>query len=164
MAFIDELKFFAQAGKGGDGVVRWRHEPGKEFGGPSGGNGCKGGDVFIKAVRDVQILSKYRHQKEFSAPNGGPGEAKSRHGANGENLIIDLPIGALVHNLNTDEDFELLEEGQSFMILAGGRGGIGNEYFKNSVNRSPKESTPGQVGQEGDFTVELRLFADLGLI
>jgi len=162
--FIDELKFYTRAGRGGDGVARWRHEPGREFAGPSGGNGGKGGDVFIEAVRDIHILAKYRHQKEFCAQNGEPGASDSRQGANGEDLVIKLPIGSVVKNLSTDEEFELLEEGQRHMILAGGRGGVGNEYFKSSTNRSPKEFTLGQISQEGDFTVELRLFADLGLI
>lgn len=164
MAFIDEMTMHMKAGDGGNGVERWLHEKGKEFGGPAGGDGGKGGDVYVRAVRDVHILSKYRHEKEFVAERGGNGGSNSLHGANGKDLILDLPIGSIVRNIGTGTEVSLLEEGEKVLVLGGGRGGYGNEHFKSATNRSPKEHIPGQQGQEGDFSVELQLVADIGLI
>lgn len=164
MAFIDELKIYAKAGDGGDGVVRWLHEKGKEWSGPAGGDGGNGGNVYAEAVRDVYILSKYRHQKQFLAQRGENGGSSSLHGANGEDMVIELPIGSIVKNLGTGKIISLLKEGQKEILLRSGRGGYGNEHFKGSTNTTPKEWTPGKIGQEGDFYIELELFADLGLV
>ncbi len=164
MAFVDELTFDAAAGKGGDGVERWLHEKGKEYSGPAGGNGGNGGNVYMRAVRDLNLLARYRGEKRFDAPSGADGENSNRHGKGGEDLIIDLPIGSLVRNLATGEQYELLEEGQKIMILKGGRGGAGNAAFKSSVNITPEESTPGALGEHATFKVELRIIADAGLV
>ena len=164
MAFVDELTIQARAGRGGDGVVRWLHLKGKEYSGPAGGNGGRGGSVFIRGVRDVALLSKYTGSKVFTAGRGEDGRNKNQHGADGEDSVIDLPVGSVVTNKETGEVFELLNEGEELQILAGGRGGIGNEHFKSSVNRRPEESTPGQEGQSAEFHIELRLVADAGLI
>ncbi len=164
MAFIDEIKFHAHAGKGGDGVVRWRHEKYIERGGPNGGDGGKGGDVYIQAVRDNQLLSSHRHIKEFNAKNGEAGGSQSLHGANGEDMVINLPIGSVVTNKDNGEQYELITIGEKIKILSGGRGGFGNEHFKSSINVAPKEFTFGREGEEADFHVELRIFADIGLI
>ncbi|NTV44576.1 MAG: GTPase ObgE [Candidatus Yonathbacteria bacterium] len=164
MSLTDEYTFESKAGKGGDGVVRWRHEKAKEFGGPAGGDGGKGADVYIRAVRDIALLSKYRNKTRFDAEDGHPGEKKSMKGKNGEDLYIELPVGSVVTNLDTHETFDLLKEGDTFMVLSGGQGGYGNENFKSSCNITPKQATVGRPGQEGRFTVELRLIADIGLI
>lgn len=164
MAFVDELTFDAAAGKGGDGVVRWLHEKGKEYSGPAGGNGGNGGNVYMRAVRDLNLLARYRGEKRFDAPSGADGENSNRHGKGGEDLTIDLPVGSLVRNLATGEVFELMEEGKTIMILRGGRGGAGNAAFKSSVNITPEESTPGAMGEHATFTVELRIIADAGLV
>jgi GTPase len=164
MAFVDELQFYIKAGRGGDGVVRWLHEKGKEFGGPAGGNGGNGGSVFVRAVRDLGILAKYRNVKEFTAEKGGDGMRNSMHGKNGEDLYIDLPIGSVVTNLETKKKFHLLEEGEAVQILEGGRGGLGNEHFKASTNIRPQEWTPGKEGEEGNFLIELELVVDAGFI
>src|SRR3989338_11535473 len=161
---IDELKIYLKAGKGGDGVVRWRHEKSKELAGPGGGNGGKGGDVFTRAIRDVGGLLRYRHVKELSAGKGGDGENFGRHGKNGDDLFLELPIGSVLVNSNTHEQFELLKEGETLKILQSGRGGLGNEHFKTSLNTSPRESTSGNAGEGADFSIELRLFADVGII
>ena len=161
---IDELKIHLKAGNGGGGVVRWRHEKGRELAGPGGGNGGKGGDVFARAIRDVGGLLRYRHIKELSAGNGGDGENFGRHGKNGDDLFLELPIGSVFVNSDTHEQFELLKEGETIKILQGGRGGLGNEHFKTSLNTSPYESTPGNAGEVADFSIELRLFADVGII
>ena len=164
MAFVDELSIYMKAGDGGNGVERWKHEKGREFAGPSGGDGGDGGEVFVRAVRDVHILSKYRHEKEFHAGRGGNGGNNSLHGANGEDFILDLPMGSIVRNLDTGEETTLLKEGEKVLLLKGGRGGYGNEHFKSSTNRSPKEHVPGTKGQEGEFHIELQIVADIGLI
>jgi len=164
MAFIDEMKFEAEAGRGGDGVVRWRKEKFVPKGGPSGGDAGRGGDFFVQAVRDIHILSKYKARKEFEAGRGEDGSNKSLHGKNGEDFTLELPVGSIVTNLDTDEEWQLTEEGQKFLILKGGYGGFGNEHFKSSVNTTPKEARPGQDGEKGNFKVELELFADIGLI
>ena len=164
MAFIDEMKISAAAGRGGDGVVRWRQEKFIPRGGPAGGDGGRGGDFHILAVRDVHILSKYKAKKEFSADRGEDGGNKSLHGKAGEDFFLELPIGSIVTNLDTDETWQFTEKGQKFLILKGGYGGFGNEYFKSSTNTTPKESRPGQEGEKGNFKIELELFADFGLI
>ena len=137
MAFIDEMKFHAHAGRGGVGVVRWRHEFSKEWSGASGGNGGRGGDVRVRAVRDLGILARYRNTKEFNAERGEDGMKDSRHGKNGETLVIDLPIGSIIVDHRTGHTFQLLEEGETVRILKGGSGGLGNEYFKTSTNTTP---------------------------
>ncbi|TSC67452.1 MAG: GTPase ObgE [Parcubacteria group bacterium Gr01-1014_73] len=161
---IDELKIHLKAGDGGNGVVRWRHEKGKELAGPGGGNGGKGGDVFARAIRDIGGLAQYRHVKELSAGRGGDGENFGRHGKNGADLFLAVPTGSVLINAETHERFELLNEGETLKILQGARGGLGNEHFKNSFNTSPRESTLGSVGELADFSIELQLFADAGLI
>ena len=164
MAFIDEMTIRIKAGNGGDGVVRWLHEKFKEFGGPSGGNGGKGGNVYAKAVRDTWLLSRYRHTKEFVAENGQHGGGRSMHGGNGEDLYIEVPVGTILTNVETGEQFRLDEEGQETMILKGGNGGLGNENFKSSTNQTPEEHTLGKVGEEGNFHIEVEIIASAGLI
>ena len=164
MAFIDELNIFIKSGDGGNGVERWRHEKGREFGGPSGGNGGNGGDVYIVGVQDINILAKYKHKKEFIAKNGEEGRKDNEYGANGDDLLIRLPVGSVVSNHETGEKFSIMKEGEKILILKGGRGGRGNESFKSSTNQNPKEWTPGQKGQQADFSIELELIVDVGLI
>lgn len=164
MAFIDEIQFHAKAGNGGTGVVRWRHEKGKEFSGAAGGNGGHGGDIYARAVRDINILARHKTVKEFKGGDGDAGQNSSKQGKAGEDCYIDLPIGSLIINLQTQRTVELVEEGQISKILHGGKGGLGNEYFKASTNVRPEQSTPGKEGEEADFTVELNLIADAGFI
>jgi GTPase len=164
MAFVDELKIHARAGRGGDGVVRWLHLKGKEYSGPAGGNGGDGGDIWVQAVRDISLLARYRGDKEFKAQDGAPGESQTRHGKQGEDFVIDLPVGSVVRNEATGEIFELLGAGERRLLLKGGRGGAGNAVFRSSTNQRPTEFTPGLSGEEADITIELRLIADGGLI
>lgn len=164
MSFIDELKIHISAGRGGNGVVRWRHEKGIDRAGPAGGNGGKGGDVYLRAIRDIGILARYKNTKEFVAEKGEDGMKKSMHGRNGEDLIIDVPIGSVVTNLETREKFNLIEDEKLTKILNGGKGGLGNEYFKNAVNRAPENQTDGKAAEEADFMIEVELVADAGLI
>jgi GTP-binding protein len=162
MAFIDEVSFHAKAGRGGSGVVRWLHEKGKEFMGPAGGNGGKGGDVYALAVRDIGILTTYKNIKVFEAENGGDGNKKSMDGKTGEDLILKLPVGSVVSNLDTEQRFELLKEGEKVLMLKGGRYGLGNEHFKASTNVRPMQTTDGRDGEEADFHVEIKLIVDAG--
>lgn len=162
--FVDEITLHLRAGKGGGGVARWRHEWGKEFAGAAGGNAGKGGDVWALAVRDLGLLITYRHDKEFFAGDGEDGQKDSKHGANGEDMIVRLPVGSRITNKETGFVYELLEDGQRIKLLTGGKGGRGNESFKSSTNTSPTESTLGEAGEEADFDIELLLAVDLGLI
>ncbi len=164
MAFVDELTFHAKAGDGGNGVVRWRREKYIPKGGPSGGDGGKGGDVLATAVRDLNVLAKHAHRPHFTAERGEDGEASLRHGANGKDIVIPLPLGAVVTNTRTGEQVELLEENRQIVLLRGGVGGYGNAYFKSPENTTPKESTAGAQGEEAKFHVELRIIADAGFV
>ncbi len=164
MAFVDELQFHIKAGNGGSGVVRWRHERGKEFSGAAGGNGGKGGDVYVRAIRDLGILANYRNTKSFEAFKGEDGMRNSMHGGDGKDLIIDLPIGSIITDLHTKRQYNLTVDEEKILILKGGRGGLGNEHFKASTNVTPLQSTPGTKGEEADFHIELELVADAGLI
>jgi len=164
MHFIDELTLHLKAGRGGDGVVRWLHEKFKEYSGPSGGDGGRGGNVIIRAVRNTFLLAKYAHVKEIFAQNGEPGAIQSMKGKNGDDLILDLPIGSVITNIETGDIWKLDTEGQEIEILRGGRGGFGNEHFKASTNVKPMESTPGREGLSGDFFIEVEIIASAGLI
>lgn len=164
MAFIDEIKIHASAGRGGNGVVRWRQEKFIPKGGPAGGDAGRGGNFYVHAVRDIHVLSKYKAKKSFSAERGEDGSNKSLHGKNGEDFYLDLPLGTIITNIETEEQWQLTEEGQKIMLLKGGYGGFGNEHFKSSTNTTPQEWRPGEEGEKGDFKIELELFADIGLI
>ena len=162
--FIDEIKLHLKAGDGGDGVVRWRHEKGKDHGGPSGGNGGKGGDVYAIAVRDIGALSAYRHIKHFEAERGENGFKDTKQGGTGVDIDIRFPVGSKITNLTTGHSLELLKDGEKVLLLHGGRGGLGNDHFKSSVNVRPKQSTDGALGEEADFEIELLLVVDVGFI
>lgn len=164
MALLDEVQLYIKAGRGGDGVVRWRQEKGRPLSGPGGGNGGLGGDVYAEAVADIGYLDYYRTKKDFAAEHGQPGANWGRKGADGADLTLYFPVGTTLHNRETGESFELDRIGDRKLILKGGRGGLGNEYFKSSRNTTPKEATPGKIGEDGTFDIELRLVADIGLV
>lgn len=162
--FVDELEIHAEAGRGGDGVVRWRREKFVDRGGPAGGNGGKGGDVYMRAVRDLGLLARYTGEKLFRAGHGAPGEKRSKYGKNGEDLYIDVPVGATVTDHARGRVYTFMVDGETHKILKGGRGGLGNEHFKSSTNRSPQEATKGRKGETGTFYIELSLIVDVGLV
>ena len=162
--FIDELTLRLVAGHGGNGVVRWLHEKGKDKGGPSGGNGGKGGDVYAVAVRDIAILAGYKNIKEFKAGDGEAGANNTKQGKEGKDIEIKFPVGSRLTNLTTGYSLELLNDGEKVILLKGGKGGLGNEHFKGSTNVRPRQSTPGEVGEEADFRVDLLLLVDIGII
>ena len=162
--FIDEIKIHAKAGRGGDGVVRWRQEKFIDRGGPNGGDGGRGGSVYAVTVQDINLLSKYKHKKEFKAEKGDDGAGGSRHGKDGEDLIIELPVGSIITNIENGASVSLDKVGQKELLLKGGMGGYGNEQFKSSINTTPTKATKGAFGEEGNFKIELQLFADVGLV
>ena len=164
MAFIDEITLRMKAGDGGNGVVAWRHEKGRDHAGPGGGNGGSGGSVYIRAVRNIGLLHRYRSEKEFVAKRGHDGMNWSKQGKGGEDITIDLPLGSILTNTTTGQSVELIKDNETILLLKGGQGGLGNEYFKGSINRSPKQSTPGKPGEEANFFIELQPVADAGLI
>jgi len=164
MAFIDEIEIRMKAGDGGDGVARWLHTKEKDLGGPCGGNGGRGGNVYAKALRDVHLLSRYRTKKELAAQDGGDGRTKGLFGSNGKDLEVLLPVGSIITNKKTGERFSLNEDGERILLLTGGVGGRGNKSFQSSKNRSPEKATPGKPGEAATFFVEVELIAHIGLI
>ena len=164
MALVDTITIHASAGRGGDGVVRWLHLKGKEKGGPSGGDGGTGGNVIFRAVRDLAILARYRGRGAFSAEAGEAGGNELMHGANGESISIEIPVGSVVTRLGTGEIFELIHDGEEYIALRGGRGGFGNAHFKSSTNQNPYEFRTGAPGEKDAFRIELKIIADAGLI
>ena len=165
MKFLDEAKVYIQSGAGGNGCVSFRREKYIEFGGPNGGDGGRGGDVVVVAVNGLNTLIDYRYQQHFKAKRGGHGMGKDRHGANGANAVLKVPVGTQVY----EEDGETLladltEVGQRAVIARGGNGGFGNAYFKSSTNRAPRRANPGQPGEELTIRLRLKLIADAGLV
>jgi GTP-binding protein len=164
MAFVDEAKIYAEAGKGGDGVIRWAHTKEKARGGPSGGDGGKGGDVVLVGVRDLSALAHYRYEKKFYAKNGEEGKGDLKHGANGSDVLLKVPIGTLVRIVSTDEEYEIIKEDGRVVLFRGGSGGKGNARFKSSTNQNPFQETKGKKGKDGDINLTLKIIADAGLI
>ncbi len=161
--FIDELTLNISAGKGGDGIVSWMHEKGIDHAGPGGGDGGRGGNVYLRGVRDIARLSAYRFIKDFVGGNGESGHSDCMHGKSGEDVIIELPLGCVVTDTETGDNVEILTE-EPIFFLKGGNGGRGNAYFKGSKNIRPKEFTYGKPGQCGVFFIELKLIVDIGLV
>lgn len=164
MAFTDHVTIFAAAGNGGDGVVRWLHTKTNARGGPSGGDGGKGGDVILVGVRDLAALAAYRFEKKFHAQNGEAGRGDLKHGSNGEPVVLRVPVGTIAHVLSTDEEYEITEEGVPTILFCGGGGGKGNARFKSSTNQNPFQLTKGKAGKGGDVELTLKIIADAGLI
>ena len=162
--FVDQITINARAGNGGNGVERWRHEKFIAKAGPAGGNGGNGGDVYIESVRDLGLLAKYTGSPEFEAEDGQSGQSGSKYGHNGKDIVIKVPVGSIVTDIKRNRQYEFFKDGIKECILKGGQGGFGNEHFKSSVNRSPKEVTAGKIGESGELKIELTLVVDVGLI
>ncbi|MBW8888656.1 MAG: GTPase ObgE [Fibrobacteres bacterium] len=163
--FIDETKLEAHAGHGGKGMVSFRREKFVPLGGPSGGNGGRGGHVILVASHDIHTLYDIGNKRIFRADDGGKGEPSLCTGKNGGDIRLPVPVGTLVKDLETgDLISDLKEEGQECVVAQGGRGGIGNAAFKSSTNRAPRKSTPGDPGQSRKLQLELKLVADCGLV
>jgi len=164
MTFVDELTIWAKAGDGGNGIVSWFRFKYVSKGGPAGGDGGKGGDVYFRAVRDLSRLSDYSGNPQFNAENGGPGRRTSKHGADGEDMYVDIPMGSIITNKDTGLKFQMLIENEEVLVLKGGKGGYGNEHFKSSRNVAPEEQTDGDQGESAHFTIELEMLVDLGFV
>lgn len=164
MAFVDEAKIYAESGKGGDGVIRWLRTKESARGGPSGGDGGRGGDVILVGVRDLSALAHYRYKKKFHAENGEAGKGELKHGANGAEVLLKVPVGTLARVIQTGKEYEITEEGERFVLFRGGNGGLGNARFKSSTNQNPFQQTVGKEGKGGDIQFTLKIIADAGLI
>jgi len=164
MKFLDQVKVYVRSGNGGGGAVSFRREKFIEYGGPDGGDGGRGGDVWIEAVEGLNTLIDYRYQQHFRAGTGVHGMGRNRHGANGEDVVLKVPVGTEV----LDEDKQLIVDmdhvGQRVMLAKGGNGGFGNTHFKGPVNQAPKHANPGLEGQELAIWLRLKLIADVGLV
>jgi GTP-binding protein len=159
---VDDIKISVAAGKGGDGVVAFNKNM-KELG-PTGGTGGNGGNVLMEGVSDIGALQKFRYKKDFKIKNAENGQSKNRDGAVGEDLILTVPVGTVIHNLTNGSSVEVNKIGEVVTIAKGGRGGKGNFHFRSSTNTTPMEFEPGKDGEAFDLRLELKLIADVGLV
>lgn len=165
MKFIDEAKIFVRSGDGGKGCVSFRRERFKPFGGPDGGDGGRGGDVLITATSRLQSLLDFRYRRHFKAAAGGHGQGNDRHGRDGRDLQILVPLGTIVRDEATGLILDdLLVEGQTLVVAPGGRGGKGNSHFATSTHRTPRFAQDGEPGVERWLLLELKLLAQVGLV
>lgn len=153
-----------KGGHGGAGAVSFRREKGEPKGGPNGGDGGEGGSVIFVAEDGLTTLYDFRFQRDFFAPNGEGGGRKQCHGGNSPDLLIRVPPGTLVFNHVTGELLHDIQAGEQWVVAKGGKGGFGNEHYKNSVNQTPRKATPGYPGEEFEIRLELKLIADVGLV
>ncbi|MEM7443272.1 MAG: GTPase ObgE [Pseudomonadota bacterium] len=165
MKFLDQAKVFIKSGDGGNGCSSFRREKYVEFGGPNGGDGGRGGDVWVEAVEGLNTLIDFRYHQHFKAERGQHGMGKDRTGAKGKDAVLRVPVGTQI----LDEErqsllADLTDVGQRIKLLVGGDGGFGNTHFKTSTNRAPRRSDPGWPGQEGWVWLRLKLIADAGLV
>ena len=165
MKLVDEAEITVIAGNGGNGCVGFRREKFIPLGGPDGGDGGDGGNVWLQADENLNTLVDFRHQKQFRAQRGENGMGQQKYGKGGEDLVIQVPVGTQVRNVDTDEVIgDLTRNGERLLVARGGRGGLGNMHFKSSVNRTPRQSTPGGEGEQRALQLELKLLADVGLL
>lgn len=159
---IDDVTITVTAGSGGDGLVSFNKN--KMSLGPTGGDGGSGGDVYFKGVSNIGALSQFRGIKTFSADNGRRGGGQRKTGYDGDDLILSIPIGTVIHNLDNNKDFEINHIGETLLVASGGQGGRGNFFFRSSRNTTPKRATKGEKGDQFRFRLELKLIADIGLV
>ncbi|WP_330946902.1 GTPase ObgE [Thermomonas sp. LB-4] len=165
MKLVDEAEITVTAGNGGNGCIGFRREKFIPLGGPDGGDGGAGGDVWLQADENLNTLVDFRHQTRFKAQRGENGMGSQRYGKAGEDTVITVPVGTVIHNVETDEVIgDLTEHGQRLLVAKGGHGGLGNMHFKSSVNRAPRKATPGGEGESRVLRLELKLLADVGLL
>ncbi len=165
MKFLDLCKVYIRSGAGGSGCISFRREKYIEFGGPDGGDGGRGGDVWAEAVDGLNTLIDFRYQQHFFADNGRPGAGRQRTGADGNDIVLRVPVGTEV--LDEDEETviaDMTELGQRVLLAKGGNGGWGNLHFKTSTNQAPRRANPGQEGVERTIWLRLKLIADVGLL
>lgn len=165
MKFVDEARIEVQGGKGGNGAASFRREKFIPKGGPDGGDGGRGGSVYAIADRNINTLVDYRYTRKFFAPNGENGRGADCFGAGGEDIVLRMPVGTLIVDETTGETVaDLTHHGDKKLLATGGKGGLGNLHFKTSVNRAPRQFTPGEPGQYRQLKLELKVLADVGLL
>ena len=165
MKFVDEAFIKVQAGHGGPGAVSFRREKFVPFGGPDGGDGGKGADVYLVGMEGINTLADFRFRRAFKAPNGMPGSSQDCTGAGGEDLEVLVPVGTVASDMDTHEVLgDVTEVGQRLLVAKGGKGGWGNARFKSSTNRTPRRSMPGLPGEKRELQLEMKVMADVGLL
>jgi GTP-binding protein len=165
MKFIDEVTIEVRAGDGGNGCVSFRREKYIPFGGPDGGDGGDGGSVLLEADSGMNTLVDFRHARKFLAERGDNGAGRNRTGKSGDDLVVKVPVGTIVHEDETGEFIgDLVRDGQRLLVARGGFHGLGNARFKSSTNRTPRQSKPGTPGERRQLHLELKLLADVGLL
>jgi GTP-binding protein len=165
MSFVDEAKFYVKGGDGGNGCVSFRREKYVPKGGPNGGDGGRGGSVYIRATKKIQSLIDFKYRSHFKAGRGGHGQGKDKHGAKGSSLVIEVPAGSVIKDVDSGEILvDLTDEGQQYLAAGGGKGGLGNTHFASGSNRTPRIATDGRPGAERWLKIELKLIADIGLV
>ena len=165
MKLVDEVEITVTAGNGGNGCIAFRREKFIPLGVPNGGDGGDGGDVWLQADENLNTLVDFRHETRFKAGRGENGMGSQMYGKAGEDRLITVPVGTVVHNVDTDEVIgDLTVHGQRLLVAKGGKGGLGNMHFKSSVNRTPRRATPGTEGETRGLRLELKLLADVGLL
>jgi GTP-binding protein len=165
MKFVDEATIDVVAGNGGNGCMSFRREKFIPFGGPDGGDGGRGGSVYALADRNLNTLIDYRYARRHEAKNGEGGRGSDQFGAAADDIILRMPVGTIITDIDSGENLgELLEHGQKLLLAKGGDGGFGNLHFKSSTNRAPRQKTPGWPGEERKLRLELRVLADVGLL
>ena len=165
MKFLDQAKIYIKSGAGGNGCVAFRREKFIEFGGPNGGDGGNGGDVWVECVQNLNTLIDYRYQQHFSAENGRPGMGQNRAGPNGKDCVVKVPPGTQIFAEDGETLLaDLTEPGERARLAKGGNGGFGNAHFKSSTNQAPRHANPGQPGEELTIWLRLKLIADAGLV
>ena len=165
MKFLDQAKVYVRSGDGGAGCVSFRREKYVEHGGPDGGDGGRGGDVWVECVNGLNTLIDYRYQQHFKAKKGQHGMGRNRNGSKGDEITLKVPVGTqILEDDNSTELVDLTEVGQRTLLLKGGNGGFGNAHFKSSTNQAPRNANPGQEGEEKWIWLRLKLIADAGLV
>ena len=165
MKFLDQAKIYIKAGNGGSGSASFRREKFIEFGGPDGGDGGDGGSVIIESDRNLNTLIDFRYTQHFKAQHGKNGSKRNRTGANGENLILNVPVGTQIYEEdNNTLIYDFTKNKERYLVASGGKGGLGNVRFKSSVNRAPKKKTNGKNGEEFWIWLQLKVIADIGII
>src|SRR5437762_3414740 len=165
MKFVDEARLKVQAGNGGRGSASFRREKFVPFGGPDGGDGGHGGSIYLRTASGINTLADFRIERTFRAANGEPGGANDCSGRSGADLYVPVPLGTVVRDADTHEELgDLTREGEELLVARGGKGGWGNQRFKSSTNRSPRQFGPGLPGEKRALELELKLIADVGLL
>ena len=165
MKFVDEASITVTAGKGGNGSASFRREKFIPFGGPDGGDGGRGGSVYLEGDSGLNTLVDFRHQRKYKAQNGQGGSGRNMTGKSGEDIVIRVPLGTIVTDEETGDHIgDVTADGQQLLVARGGKGGLGNLHFKSSTNRAPRQTVPGAPGEERGLHLELRVLADVGLL